>query len=1822
MVRIGVLVCSLLGLLLVTASASAQTELIINGSFASNSTGWTRSGDFYANSTFSACRSCPGYAYVSKSDGSAGNNLSGTLYQTISIPSGASSVVLTFWYHITTTESTGTAYDFLAINVQSSGGSQLQELGKLSNLNRTTGYTRSASYNLAAYAGQTVRIQFKGDTDYADPTTFRVDDVSVLATVAQTPAAPSNLQAVGSANSVLMQWSDNSSNESGFRIERRTGTSGSFSLWNQTGSNTTAAQNSGLSYGTVYCYRVASYNGSGPSGFSNESCATTLVTPSLTSPANAATLTSGSVTLQWDAVSQAQGYGVDLGSTCGGTEVLNNHTAVSPLLQLTNLGAGTWHWRVRALSSTYPGVSQVSSCRSFTVSPSSQAPVAPSGLQAVGSGNRVVLSWTDNSTNETGFRIERKVGTAGSWTVLVQLGSNASTYENTSLTYGTVYCYRVQAFNGSSNSGFSSEACGSPLATPVPSAPADGAQLATTTVTLQWSTVSGVDGYGLEVGRSCGDTSVFNSAVASPSQVLSSLSGTYVWRVRAVKGTPPGLSDYSACRSFTFGTALPPPALLEPGTLSAPGPAVSLTPTFRWNAVTGADGYGLYISKKAGTGYTLIFDSELRYGGPIRGTSLALPAGVLATGGEYRWDMRSHGSAGWGTVYAGELYFTNGAGAPGLHHFQFAAVPSPQVVGSAFDVTLSARDASGGAVSFNGEVALSSTVGGIAPIRATLSGGTVRVAVKLDSAGSPVVIRAFGAGASGESNAFTVTSTASSCTVSLGGLVTNENGDRLTDATVFLQKGASPLSRPTSTGSYQFQGLAPGTYSLWTVRNANSTPPVAVSLTCGSFTRDVVHPDCNPGDLTPVLLVAGILGSSSEWLSPVPTLPPYPLPWNSKEWPAWQWRATGGLYDHLDTPGWRKLVEQLQAVDSRYEPNCTIIPVPYDWRLDPDKVAQDYLKPAIDHVKTRLNRPDGKVDIVAHSLGSLVARAYIQSGSYDNDVRKLAMVGPPNEGSGTIYPLWQGGDPKWADELGDSLVPIYTLAAENQYSRFNAGRKLDFKADPAGYRSEMYKLFHKHVLSMRALLPTSPRFINSSPLACEDNYWLAALNSSPNLSRLGKDESSTVVKTKIFVGSDNNTVETLVAGKRKCEAGSRYQDGAPFHYKKSSDGDGSVLIESAKAANSAQLDTRAHFEASSSSPHSKLIGAYRRQIAEFLTDRSIPAVAEAALAAGSSLSASVLGRVEPYLVSPQGAGSGIQPQTSLREDAIPDSIVLVGEEASSVTVEDAAAGKYFLSIRGRQPGSYNLFFQYTDTAGSAIRTVRGFNHGEVVTVAFSVDPTSPQKLVLHDTPPPPAPLRADLAGSATRLSWPRSPEPFVDHYNVYARAEDEPDLVWIATTAATVYEPGHPWAADASVPRRTYAVSAVMADGHESFLSNEVSNDDRDHDGLSDLEETARGTGVANPDSDGDGLTDGDEVLRNSNPLQKDSDGDGAADGNEVLAGSDPLDPASTPAGSRGLDFYTVPPCRLLDTRDPPGPAGGPALAHGNSRVLAIAGSCGIPASAQAIAANVTIVHPSGPGHLTLYPGDMATPPTSSLNFSPGQVRANSVVLPLATDGTGTLALRSVVVGPGQVHAIVDVSGYFAPAESALPGEIVRTLTQGAAGAPGKDIWTTSVYSYDPRNHQSPGGGLDNEELRVGGWGDEYDSLLQFDLAGLPQQASAVRLELHCLSSGSGSPAGLLLDRLTEDWDWRIQGTGRDRQRLWWADRPDSVQWGAQELPAPVPGSRYTIDITDLYHAWQNGTFPNLGLQLRPTSTANRWGIFASSQHSDPALRPRLVVVP
>ncbi|HYK87865.1 MAG TPA: kelch repeat-containing protein [Acidobacteriota bacterium] len=184
----------------------------------------------------------------------------------------------------------------------------------------------------------------------------------------QSIAAPSGLSATSlSSSSIRLAWTDNSNNETSFKVERGTSLSGPFTQIATVNTNVTTYDDSGLSASTTYAYRLRSSNPGGDSGYSNVASATT-------------------------------------------------QAAVPP-------------------------------------------PSAPTGLTAVTQNSSAIqLAWTDNSTNETGFEVERAAAAAGPFYQIASLGANVTTFTDSGLVASSTYSYRILAFNSGGNSAYSNVA--------------------------------------------------------------------------------------------------------------------------------------------------------------------------------------------------------------------------------------------------------------------------------------------------------------------------------------------------------------------------------------------------------------------------------------------------------------------------------------------------------------------------------------------------------------------------------------------------------------------------------------------------------------------------------------------------------------------------------------------------------------------------------------------------------------------------------------------------------------------------------------------------------------------------------------------------------------------------------------------------------------------------------------------------------------------------------------------------------------------------------------------------------------------------------------------------------------------------------------------------------------------------------------------------------------------------------------------------------------------------------------------------------------------
>jgi hypothetical protein len=132
------------------------------------------------------------------------------------------------------------------------------------------------------------------------------------------------------------------------------------------------------------------------------------------------------------------------------------------------------------------------------------------------------------------------------------------------------------------------------------------------------------------------------------------------------------------------------------------------------------------------------------------------------------------------------------------------------------------------------------------------------------------------------------------------------------------------------------------------------------------------------------------------------------------------------------------------------------------------------------------------------------------------------------------------------------------------------------------------------------------------------------------------------------------------------------------------------------------------------------------------------------------------------------------------------------------------------------------------------------------------------------------------------------------------------------------------------------------------------------------------------------------------------------------------IDPARWERPFGGGDFFTVTPCRIYDSRNTA------PLDSGVPRVISVAGVCGIPLTAHAISANLTVTGGTGQGSVIAYAGDGAiAPAASSLSFAASQTRANNAMIELSADGFGTVRVQLEIVDGGQVDVILDVNGYF-----------------------------------------------------------------------------------------------------------------------------------------------------------------------------------------------------
>ena len=288
------------------------------------------------------------------------------------------------------------------------------------------------------------------------------------------PATPSALTSLtASSSQINLSWSDNSANETSFRIEvSSTSASAGFALLTTTAANVTSYTSTGLTASTQYWYRVRAANTTGDSAWSTVATAITnapaSTAPTAPSALTALTASSSQINLSWsDNSANETSFRIErsITSASAGFALLTTTGANVTSYSSTGLSASTQYWyRVRAANAI--GDSAWCTVATATTSaPAPTAPTAPSGLNASANYNAsfgtwsVNLTWTDNASNETAYLLERSsISATTNFSLLAELSANVTTYSNTNVLSGTQYWYRVRCSNSGGFSAYSTVA--------------------------------------------------------------------------------------------------------------------------------------------------------------------------------------------------------------------------------------------------------------------------------------------------------------------------------------------------------------------------------------------------------------------------------------------------------------------------------------------------------------------------------------------------------------------------------------------------------------------------------------------------------------------------------------------------------------------------------------------------------------------------------------------------------------------------------------------------------------------------------------------------------------------------------------------------------------------------------------------------------------------------------------------------------------------------------------------------------------------------------------------------------------------------------------------------------------------------------------------------------------------------------------------------------------------------------------------------------------------------------------------------------------------
>ncbi len=395
----------------------------------------------------------------------------------------------------------------------------------------------------------------------------------------------------------------------------------------------------------------------------------------------------------------------------------------------------------------------------------------------------------------------------------------------------------------------------------------------------------------------------------------------------------------------------------------------------------------------------------------------------------------------------------------------------------------------------------------------------------------------------------------------------------------------------------------------------------------------------------PVIIVPGILGS-----------------WKLTDNGDWKMDPIFKAYDSLINT----------FKDNGYEEGKDLFLLPYQWRADNIDTA-GILQEKIRKIKEDNNWP--KVDVVAHSMGGLVARQYIESNDYQNDIDQLIMLGTPNEGSPENYLTWAGG------ELSASKFDVVGIILNKIFKQ---------EAKENGSDNIFEYLHNKPIKSIQELLATSNYLYDTNSNKVRSyqegdfypkNDFIDNLNLSENLQKLNKVSLINIVGKL----DKSTTINEIKVGKPSIDATSQWAYGEPIKNGLTySEGDGTVPLNSAEGVSSDE-------QIEINSAHMQLPGEAQdivyKSITGYLPQKKIPLAG-----INQRLFFFALSLIDIQIIAPDGVhwiGKNIK---NLKDEDQIEGAFYTGSETENefVSIPNPEPGEYTVVRQGTGNGEYTV----------------------------------------------------------------------------------------------------------------------------------------------------------------------------------------------------------------------------------------------------------------------------------------------------------------------------------------------------------------------------------------------------------------------------------------------------------------------------------------------------------------------------------------------------